>query len=321
MKIAFFGTPEFAVPALKWLLQSDHEVLCAVTQPDKPAGRGQKLTPPPVKVLAEEAGIPVLQPKTLRDGHMAEKLRFLAPDVAVIVAYGKLVPPEMLSIPKFGFLNIHASLLPKYRGAAPIQWAIARGERKTGVTIMQLDEGMDTGPMIARREVEILEDDDARSLSATLSHEGALLMVETLAELAETGSLSAEPQDEAEATYAPLIERKDARIEWNWPAEKLIYLVRGFAVWPGAYTHDASDKTIKLTGVEPCDTSWVQPSWKSDDVETGTVVDVLKGHGLVIKCGEESLLLVTRLKPQGSREMEATSYFNGGGVAVGDRFR
>jgi len=318
MKLAFFGTPGFAEVALRRLLDTDHEVALVVTQPDKPAGRGRKVTPPPVKSLALSAELDVVQPSSIRSPEFAGRLRALDPDVAIVVAYGKIVPAGLLDIPRFGFLNIHGSLLPKYRGAAPIQWALARGETTTGVTIMQLDEGMDTGPMIAKREIEILEDDDARSLHDILSHTGAELLEETLEEIESHGHVHATPQEESEATYAPLIKREDARIDWSRRPEQIICAVRAFVMWPGAHGR-IGDKTLKILGADAVDPAWVEVAWQDKRIPPGTVVDALKNRGFVVKAGE-GLVLVTRVQPEGKKEMDATAALNGGAVHIGDRF-
>ena len=317
MRVVFFGTPTFAVPTLQMLLDSPHEVVAVVTQPDKPAGRGHKLNAPPVKVLALEHDIPVLQPKSVRTPEFAEQLRALAADVAVVVAYGKILPKAVLDAPRYGCLNVHASLLPAYRGAAPIQWAIINGEQHTGITIMQLDEGLDTGPMIARRELPILEDDDTLSLTNMLSYVGAELMVEVLAQLERDGSLPKEAQDPEKASYAPLIEREMARIDWSKPAEKILWAVRGFQPWPKTFT-SLKGRELKITGAEACATEWVPESAFDERIKPGTVVEIFKGRGFVVRTGgEKGLVLVTRVQPPDKPEMGAQDFVNGGGLEIG----
>jgi methionyl-tRNA formyltransferase len=320
MRVVFFGSPEFALPSLQMLVDHGHEVLAVVTQPDKPAGRGQRMTAPPVKGLAEKLGIPVVQPKSVRTPEFAEALRALAPDAAVVVAYGKILPKGVLDIPKYGCLNVHASLLPRYRGAAPIQWALIRGELKTGVSIMLLDEGMDTGPVISMSDVDILEDDDAVSLSNMLSMMGADEMRKVLATLERDGNLDAIPQDDAQATTAPMIKREDARVVWTNHADQIILAIRGFLPWPKAYSV-ANDREVKFLAAEACDSDWVVVEALDDErVPPGTVIDSLKGRGIVVKAGARSLVLVTRLQPQDKPAMAAIDALNGGLIRIGTRF-
>ncbi len=320
MKVVFFGSPAFAVPTLEKLLDAGHEIAAVVTQPDKPAGRGLQVKAPPVKTYALERGLAVMQPTSARSPEFAEQLRSIAPDVAVVVAYGKILPRAVLDIPRHGCLNVHASLLPKYRGAAPIQWALINGERTTGISIMRLDEGMDTGPVVSRVEVEILEDDDAVSLANMLSMTGAEEMRAVLDRLARDGRLEATPQNDAEATMAPLIERGTARIDWEMPAEEVILRVRGFLPWPKAWTV-AGDREYKLLSAEACDADWlVAKSVERDEILPGTIVDVLKGRGIVIKAGRRTLVLVARLQPQDKPPMRATDAVNGGLIRIGTRF-
>ncbi len=318
MKLAFFGTPGFAEVALRRLLETDHEIALVVTQPDKPAGRGRKLTAPPVKSLALSEGLEVAQPESVRTPEFADRIAALELDAAIVVAYGKILPAALLGIPRFGFLNIHGSLLPKYRGAAPIQWAIVRGETVTGVTIMQIDEGLDSGPVVSTREVEILEDDDARSLYDILAFTGAELLEETLGTIEREGRVDSTPQNDGDATLAPLIRREDARIDWTQPTDRIICAVRGFALWPGAHSK-IGDTTIKILAAEAVDPSWIELDWKDERIPPGMVVDVVKGRGFAVKTGS-GLLLATRIQPQGKKEMDAVSALNGGIVDVGNRF-
>lgn len=308
------------MPTLERLLETPHEVVGVVTQPDKPSGRGRKLTAPPVKRLAEAHGLRVLQPESVKTEGFAEELRGLSADVAVVVAYGKILPKRVLDAPRHGCLNIHGSLLPAYRGAAPIQWAVINGEAKTGVTIMRMDEGMDTGPMIATQEVDILEDDDAISLGNVLSLMGAKLMIEVLETLERDGVLAEREQDHSKATKAPLIKREMAEIDWSKDFEKTICAIRGFQPWPKAYTF-LKDTEIKIVGAEACDPAWVPQSAFDARVSPGTVVEVLKGRGFVVRAGgERGLVLVTRVQPAGKAEMGAFDFVNGGGVDVGSCF-
>ncbi len=318
VRTVFFGTPDFAVPTLRALLESRHTVAAVVTQPDKPVGRGRKLASPPVKLLALEHGLPVLQPESVRTEEFFSEFAALEPDVAVVTAYGKILPVPVLETPKHGCLNVHASLLPAYRGAAPVQWAIINGETRTGVTIMKMDQGMDSGPIIATSGVDILEDDDARSLADLLALEGARLMVRVLDELEETGTLPLTEQDHGAATRAPLIKREMARIDWSWPAETIHCAVRGFLPWPKAYT-TAGGKELKITGVEAVDPAWLSATAFHERVPPGMVVDIFKGRGFVVRTGgEKEALLVTKVQPPGRAEMGAIDFVNGGGISVGD---
>lgn len=317
MKVLFYGTPQFAVPTLERILESRHQVVAVVTQPDKPSGRGMKLTAPPVKQLAESKGIPVLQPASVRTDDFLAAINAFQPDVAVVVAYGKILPKRVLDLPRHGCLNVHASLLPRYRGAAPIQWAIIRGETTTGVAIMQMDEGMDTGPVIAVREVPILEDDDTVSLGHMLSYTGAEAMVEVLNQLEADGSLASTPQNHAVATLAPLIKREMARIDWSQAAPELLCHVRGFQPWPKAYTQFGAIE-LKITGVEACSSDWVPASAFDERVAPGTIVEIFKGTGFVVRVGgDRGVITVTRVQPPGKPEMGAFDFVNGGGAHVG----
>lgn len=306
------------MPALRALIESSHSVVASVSQPDKPAGRGRHLASPPVKRFALEHGIPVLQPASVRTEEFIAEVERLQPDVGVVVAYGKILPVPVLEAPRHGCLNIHASLLPAYRGAAPIQWAIINGEDKTGVTIMKMDEGMDTGPMVASRESPILEDDDAASLGALLSLEGARLMIEVLDTLEKEGELPLTGQDDEAASKAPLIRREMARIDWSQPAERIHCMVRGFLPWPKAFT-TLNGRELKITGVEAVDPAWLPSTAFHERVPPGMVVDLFKGRGFAVRTGgEKEAVLVTKVQPPGKQEMGGSDFVNGGGVNVGD---
>lgn len=249
-KAVFFGTPEFSVPALKALIDSDHEILAVVTQPDRHKGRGRHLTASPVKVEAQKQGLRILQPSKVKDASFIKELELLMPSVIVVAAYGQILPLEILRLPGFGCINIHASLLPKYRGAAPVNWAIINGEHFTGVSIMLMDKGMDTGPVLLQREVKIEDCDTVGSLSSRLSRIGADALVEALRGLAE-GRLKPVPQ-KGEVSYAPLLKKTDALIPWSESAEKLCNFIRGVNPWPGAYSFLDSErvKILKADAVE-----------------------------------------------------------------------
>src|SRR5215216_1183123 len=236
MRLIFMGTPEFAVPSLARLVGDGHEVAAVFTQPDKPAGRGKRLQAPPVKVFALEQQIAVYQPAKIKTNEEVRAVfESLAPDVCVVAAYGKILPEWMLNIPRRGSINVHASLLPKYRGAAPINWAIANGESVTGVTIMQMDVGLDTGPMLLKRRVEIGKQETAIELSARLALLGADALSEALARI-ERGDLEPEKQNDEEASFAPMLKREDGLIDWRMPARQIANRVRAFQPWPGTYT-------------------------------------------------------------------------------------
>lgn len=320
LKLAFFGTPDFAVPTLSRLLDGPHEVAAVVTQPDKPAGRGRKLTPPPVKVLAEEYSVPVFQPDSVRKPGFAELVAGWGIDAAVVVAYGKILPLALLQVPRHGFFNVHASLLPKYRGAAPIQWALANGETTTGVTIMQLDEGMDTGPVVDSRQVEVLDDDDAQSIHDMLSMVGAELMAEVLDRLAAQGQVTATEQDHDAATYAPLIKREDAHIDWHDPEDRIVSRIRAFSRWPGAFTELDGRDGVKIDSADGAPLDAMTVEWRDERVPEGMVVEIIKGRGAAVKCGGDGLVLVKSLKIPGKRVMSVDDAVNGGMIDIGSRF-
>ena len=245
MKVVFMGTPDFAVGTLKKLIESRHEVLAVVTQPDKPKGRGKAMQFPPVKEVAVEAGITVYQPKRVREPEFLETLKELSPDVVVVVAFGQIIPQAVLDVPKLGCLNVHGSLLPKYRGSAPIQWAVIDGERESGVTIMRMDAGLDTGYMITTRVVKLEEKETGGSLFDKLSQAGADLLTETLDQL-EAGTVTYEKQPaESSTDYARMLKKEDGQIDWNKSAAELERLIRGLNPWPSAYTH-LDGKTLKI---------------------------------------------------------------------------
>ena len=246
--IVFMGTPDFSVPTLRALLADKEKVVAVVTQPDKPKGRSRKVVPPPVKREAERHGCLILQPSNAKDDAFIRQLKQLSPDLFVVVAYGHILPEAILSIPRIGAINIHASLLPKYRGAAPIQWAIINGEKETGVTTMWMDAGMDTGNMLLSSKVAIGADDTAALLHDRLAIAGAQLLIKTIRRLKE-GTLTSIPQDADQVTYAPLLKKEDGRIDWTRPAPELDCFVRGMSPWPGAFTR-LSGKTLKIYQVK-----------------------------------------------------------------------
>ncbi|HET6612616.1 MAG TPA: methionyl-tRNA formyltransferase [Kofleriaceae bacterium] len=305
MRIVFMGSPAIAAESLAALVSSRHQVALVVSQADKPAGRGRRLTSPPVADLARDHGIPVAQPRSARTPELGDAIAAAAADIGVVVAYGKILPPAVLEAFPRGVVNVHTSLLPRYRGAAPAQWAIIRGERTTGVTIMQLDEGMDTGPMIAREEVAITDDDTAETLLARLAPVGARLLVSTLDDL-EHGRATFEAQDDAAATYAPMLKKDDGRIDWTRPATEIANLVRGVDPWPGAHT-TFEGMPLKLFA----------PRAVAGRGEPGEILAV-RADGLVIACGEGACV-VGQLQVAGKRRMSAADFARGKKLAPGMR--
>ena len=241
MLIVFMGTPEFAVPSLEALLKSEHQVVGVVTQPDRPKGRGQTLAPPPIKNVAQRAGIPLLQPVKIKTPEFLAALAAWKPDLIAVTAFGRILHAPILSLPPMGCVNVHGSLLPKYRGAAPVQWAVINGETETGITTMLMDEGMDTGPMLLQGRLPILPDDTAGTLAPRLAELGGRLLVETVAQL-QAGTLIARPQDHSQATMAPLLKKEDGLLDWRLGAKALADRVRGLSPWPGAYTFHGQER-------------------------------------------------------------------------------
>lgn len=318
MRLVFMGTPQFSLPPLQALVESKHEVALVVTRPDKPAGRGKQMRQPPVKQYALEQGIPVEQPKTWKNNpELLERVRALEPDVAVVVAYGRILPQEVLEIPRHGCLNIHASLLPAYRGAAPINWAIIQGERETGITIMQMDAGMDTGDIISQATVEILEDDDALSLGNMLSVMGAKRILETLDELEAKGSLHKTPQNHDLANYAPILKKDDGKLDWQDGIESIICRVRGLFPWPGAWTLRHGEP-FKINKVERLWETALEKIKKPEELEPGTVALLLKGDGFAVKTGDD-FLLVREAQPAGKKALPGRDLVNGKIVEEGMR--
>ena len=303
-RVVFMGTPEFAVPSLDALARTE-EVTLVVTNPDRPSGRGRALATPPVKREALRLGIPVFQPEKARDLESVARIAGERPELIVVVAYGQILPPSILDIPEYGCINVHASLLPRYRGAAPINWAIARGETVTGVTIMKMDPGMDTGPMLHVREMPIGEDDTAETMFPKLSSLGAQALAEALGKLRE-GTLAEIPQDESRATYAPMIRKEHGRIDWGKSALVLCNLVRGMTPWPSAFT-DHGGKVLKV----------LSASVREGRGRPGEILSVDR-DGIVVACGEGALLLC-KVQPEGGKAMSSREYAQGRRVRKGDR--
>ena len=314
MRIVFCGTPQFAVPTLKHLLaQSDFEVVGVITQPDRPRGRGQEVSFSPVKEAALAAKLPVHQPEKIRAPEVQELLQGLAPDCIVIIAYGQIIPARLLPIPKLGWINLHASLLPKYRGAAPINWAIVNGETRTGVTTMRIDAGMDTGEMLVQRGIEIDAKETAPELAARMSESGAPLLAETLRGLA-AGTIAPKAQNHAEASYAPMLKKEDGRIDWKRPEIEIYNRMRGFAPWPGAYT-TFRGQTCHV---------WGEPMSKEggarlpSGASPGTLLS--ERNELFIWCGNATVLCLRLVKVEGRKPVKATDFANGARLKSGERF-
>lgn len=310
MRIVFCGTPEFAVPTLKHLLsQRDFDLLAVITQPDRPRGRGQRVCPSPVKEVAVAASIPVHQPEKIRAPEAHALLQKLAPDAVVIIAYGQIIPARLLSIPKLGWINLHASLLPKYRGAAPINWAIANGETRTGLTTMHIDAGMDTGDILLQQEIEIGSAETTPELAARMAELGAPLMAETLRKLS-AGNLTPRAQNNDQATYAPLLKKEDGRIDWNRPAQEIYNRMRAFTSWPGAYT-SFRGKTCHI---------WAEPF--SLRTMTGSPPGTLlpENGQILVACGHATLLRLLSVKAEGRKQVSAVEFVRGARLTEGERF-
>ena len=315
MRILFCGTPQFAVPPLKHLLaQPDFELLGVITQPDRPRGRGHELSSSPAKTVALEAHLPVHQPEKIRSPESRELIQKLAPDAAVIIAYGQLIPAQLLTIPKFGWINLHSSLLPKYRGAAPINWAIVNGESRTGVTTMRIDAGMDTGDILLQRALEIGPSETAPELAARLSGLGAPLISETLRGLA-SGSLVPQPQKHLNATLAPLLTREHGRIDWNLSSAEIFNRMRGFAPWPGAYSLFRG-RSCHLWG-DPVSNPEPALSAKLPSSVPGEILH--HEHHLYIVCGHSTALSLRSVKLEGRKLISASEFASGAHLRPGDR--
>lgn len=302
MKIVFMGTPDFAVPCLAALLDAGHEVCAAYTQPDKPQGRKQALTAPPVKQLALARGIPVCQPETLKSEAEQARLRAFAPDVIAVAAYGKLLPRAVLDIPAHGCINVHGSLLPRWRGAAPIQWSVIAGDRTTGVTTMQMAEGLDTGDILLTRETPIGERETAGELFGRLAGMGAELLAETLSRLDE---ITPRPQDGTKSCYAPRLDKQLAGIDWTKSAREIDCLVRGLNPWPVALT-TLSGGRLRVFAAEPCEGAG----------RPGEVIASSPKSGLTVACGSGALRL-TEIQPVGGKRMPAQAYLRGHTIEKG----
>lgn len=313
MRIAFLGTPEFAVPSLERVVEAGIIVAAVVTQPDRPKGRGKKLAPPPVKQRALEFGLDVHQLTKIKPPEVTEWFRSLRLDAMAVVAYGRIIPQSIIDAPRLGVVNVHASLLPKYRGAAPIQWSIAEGETRTGVTTMMIDAGLDTGDILLAEETPVEPDETAVELSERLSLLGADLLVRTLRAL-DAAAITPVPQDHEQATFAPVLTKESGRIEWHRPAAFLHNRVRGFQPWPGAYTLFRGQSLhiwkSRLVGDTPSDAGANEP---------GTLHPV--GKRLLVSCGGGSVLEILEVQMEGRKRIPAAAFVNGQHIAQGEKFQ
>lgn len=308
MRIVFMGTPDFAVGSLQALCESGkHEILAVVTQPDRPKGRGNKLLQTPVKEYALAQGLTVYQPQKVKTPEFVELLHELQPELIVVAAFGQFLSKEILELPKYGCINVHASLLPKYRGAAPIQYAIIKGEKESGVTIMQMDIGMDTGAMLDKVVVPIEENTTMGELHDALREQGATLLLEVIDKIA-AGTAVAEPQDNEQATYATLLDRSMEHIDWSKTAQEVHNLIRGFNPAPSTFTKLPNGKSLKIWGSKMTD--------KSSAAAAGTVIETGK-HSFFVACGE-GVLEITEVQPESKKRMPAQVFLNGRGVQEGD---
>jgi len=309
MRIVFMGTPEAAVPSLKRLLTDGHDIVAVWTQPDKPAGRGEQMRLPPVKAFALAHGLKVEQPRKIKVDETKELFASYAAELAVVVAYGRILPAEYLSAPSRGCINVHFSLLPLYRGAAPVNWAIVNGELKSGVTTMFIEEELDSGPILLQRETFIGENETAPELMQRLAVNGAELLGETLAQI---DRITPQPQRDHEATFAPVLTKADGAIDWSKPAEIIERCVRGFQPWPTAYTHHAGRRLI----------IWKAALQDDDFGESGQPGGVVAADGdnLVVCCGEAGALRLMEVQPEAKRRMSVRDFLNGTRLKVGDRF-
>jgi methionyl-tRNA formyltransferase len=311
LRIIFMGTAELSCASLGKIFQDGHfSVVAVVTQPDKPKGRELKLTPSPVKMLAAKLMLPILQPLKARDDKFIPELRELKPDLIVVVAYGQILPQAILDLPPQGCLNVHTSLLPKYRGAAPIQWAIANGEPETGVTIMKMDAGLDTGPVLSMRHTPILPADDSKILHDRLAQLGAELLVETIPDFV-AGKIIPQPQPAEGSTYAAKIKKEDGQIDWNWPAQKIWNRLRAFTPWPGAFTFLPAEPKPQLLKI-----------WKAEVAEiSGRAGEVLSADkaGILVGCGQDALRILD-LQREGGRRLPAEHFLAGFPLKAGAKF-
>lgn len=309
LRIVYFGTPAFAVPPLEALVQSRHQVVAVVSQPDRPRGRGQQVQPTPTRQIADAQGIPVLQPPKIRDEAFLSEIRQLHPDLGVVAAFGRILPDDLIAIPRLGMINVHASLLPHYRGAAPVQRAVLAGDKETGVTIMRIVSELDAGPMFAAARVPIPPDATSGEIEALVSTLGARVLLPVVEDLA-AGRARETPQDVSSATFAPKVTKTEGVIDWNEPAATIHNKVRGLQPWPLASTHSIATRyVIRRTAVVD----------ETTDVPPGTVVRA-KGDDLVVAAGGGTALRILEIQPEGRRPMGVREFLAGRSLAPGDRF-
>ncbi len=306
MRIVFLGTPSFAVPSLDALVKAGHQVAAVYTQPDRPKGRGNQLAQSAVKTAALDYGLTVLQPERIRRAESFESLRALEPELMIVVGYGQIIPQTIIDLPRHGILNVHGSLLPKYRGAAPIQWAIANDEETTGVTIMQIDAGLDTGDMLLKSETQIGADETAPELGARLALLGAASLLQAIEDL-QAGRLHSEKQDNEEATHAPILKKTDGEVDWQRSANEIYNRFRGFTPWPGAYTV-FREMPLGLSAMRPIDSNALPPG-----------VLAIDRKRLLVGCGGNSTLELLEVQPAGKTRMSAESLVNGYKLKEGER--
>ena len=307
MRIVFMGTPDFAVPSFEALLKSDDQAVGVVTQPDRPKGRGQLLTPSPVKLVAQREQISVLQPTKMKDPDFLAALAAWKPDLIAVAAFGRILPPAILSLPPKGCVNVHGSLLPKYRGAGPIQWALINGETETGITTMLMDEGMDTGAILLQEQIPIAPEDTAGSLSPRLAELGGRLLIATIAQL-KAGTLVPRPQDHSQATLAPLLKKEDGAIDWTVPAKAIANRIRGLTPWPGAYTFLGTDRWVICRAIAMNEATALAPG----QIEAVTKDAIHVGAG-------QGVLAIKELQPANSRRMLVAEYLAGHPIQAGLR--
>lgn len=301
-RIVFMGTPDFAVPSLRAVVSAGYEIVGVITQPDRPKGRGQKLSPSAVKEEARAHNLAVHQPLKIRNEEFIEKMSELKPDLIIVVAFGQILPKRILDLPPYGCINVHASLLPKYRGAAPIHRAIINGEKETGVTTMFMDVGLDTGDMLLSEKVEVPLEMNCGELHDILAQKGAELLLQTIEKLF-ANKIQPIKQDDAAASYAAILKREDELIDWNKPALAVNNRIRGLAPWPGGYTN-YEDKPLKIRAAKLWHT-------KNISEKPGTVIEIVKGGGFVVQTGEGGSILVTKVQPFGKKIMPSDSFING----------